>query len=82
MKFLVGLLVAACCLNVASSAVFGPTGQWLRNPSKATSNGAGESTENGRLANVLRIRGGDAEKKSTDKITGCCIGIDLGTTYR
>lgn len=70
------LLVAACSLCVTSSAVFGSMGQWLRNPSKVATD------DSERFANILRLRGGEGEKKSTDKITGCCIGIDLGTTYR
>lgn len=36
-----------------------------------------------KFASILRLRGGEEEKKgTTDKIKGCCIGIDLGTTYR
>jgi len=34
-------------------------------------------------ASLLRLRGGGAEQKDEKaKVTGTCIGIDLGTTYR
>ena len=36
-----------------------------------------------KFASILRLRGGEeAKKEASDKIKGCCIGIDLGTTYR
>ena len=76
MSFQLCLLLVACSTCFTSSAVFGPTGQWLRNPSKITA----DDSES--FSRILRLRGGEGEKKSTDKITGCCIGIDLGTTYR
>ena len=82
MKFVISLLLAACCLNIAYSAVFGPNGQWLRNPARVASDETDNTTKQSKFASFLQLRGGEAAKKTTDKITGCCIGIDLGTTYR
>ena len=67
------LVVAFPGLTVSSTTGFGPAiNRWL-NP-----------VDNDRKSTLLRIRGG-ADKTDTSKdakVKGCCIGIDLGTTYR
>lgn len=71
------LIFAATSVGFVCSSVFGPSSFWLRKPN---SDMADELT---RFADILRLRGGEDEKKETsEKIKGCCIGIDLGTTYR
>jgi hypothetical protein len=71
------LLLAATSFGLTCSSVFGPTSHWLRKPN------SDETDKTLKFATMLRLRGGEeAKKEGTDKIKGCCIGIDLGTTYR
>jgi Hsp70 protein len=71
------LLLAATSFGFTSSSVFGPTSHWLRKPN------SDETDKTLKFATILRLRGGEeAKQEGTDKIKGCCIGIDLGTTYR
>jgi hypothetical protein len=63
--------------KVTTSTVIGPSSHWLKSPSNSKS----EESEN--IRSLLRLRGGEeAKTETTEKIKGCCIGIDLGTTYR
>lgn len=74
---LISVVIAATVVGLSSSSVFGPLSFWHR--SRATD----EKQTPTKFINVLRIRGGEETKtEATDKIKGCCIGIDLGTTYR
>lgn len=71
------LVLAATAVGLTSSSVLGPHSLWHRNPA------TDEKQVSTKLTNVLRYRGGEETKtETTDKIKGCCIGIDLGTTYR
>ena len=62
----------------SSSSIFRPSSHWLGKQK------TGSNDDTSKITRVLRIRGGaeETKKDGTDKIKGCCIGIDLGTTYR
>jgi len=64
----------ACKLT--TSSVIGPSSHWLKSPSTS------KSDESENIRSLFRLRGGEETKtETTEKIKGCCIGIDLGTTY-
>lgn len=53
---------------------------WFRLPSSVKPSTHSSSFE--RVNNNLLVRGGEKSGSSDEKIKGCCIGIDLGTTFR
>jgi hypothetical protein len=70
-------LLALVACKLTTSSVIGPSTHWLKSPSSS------KSDESENIRSVFRLRGGEEVKtETTEKIKGCCIGIDLGTTYR
>ena len=71
------VVIVTTILWPSSSSTFRPSSHWLGKQNTASKD------DFSNIARVLRLRGGEETKKDgTDKIKGCCIGIDLGTTYR
>ena len=82
---LYALLLVACYVSGAlSRSIFGNF--WHLRQTSQPDEGNKQTTGIGTSlvrAGLLRLRGGAADGgKKDEKVTGVCIGIDLGTTYR
>lgn len=78
------IFIVTATLRTSSSSIFGASNLWIKGSSKSLIDDSSKSKKLEIFGNVLKLRGGSEEEKpkTTEKIKGCCIGIDLGTTYR
>ena len=72
-SFILGCLLSLSCIEARAN--------WLKYSSLLKP--GSHSSSFSRVSNNLLVRGGaDKATAASEPIKGCCIGIDLGTTFR